>query len=368
MQTYFNMLAGIIAGLSFMIAVAAFYIGKDDKTVAFSLRRKFYSLLLLLLSFNGILQLCFEQYRGTDTEILSPIVLMAIYFMLEVCFFAFTAYNHSLVHKKLGYCIMLNYNIIVLFLLVLLNEIMDKTTHFFTYGELFAIAKANNQIFTPRLIIISMLIANAVFMAVVTVTIMMRRRYKVAIEPQEITAGGFGTTIAIWISMIGAALARNIVCSEWVCITLQILLIALIIASFLDHLLAYRRIKHIVSASTNGTIDDSELQEKISVWLASEPYPLLNNNLTMDDVASAIDTQRSTLSEYLSSHLQLSFTAWLSDNRLSRCIDQLKHTDKNLSEIAYDCGYADLPTMSKAFKRKYGFPPSKYRKFNNHEE
>ena len=53
------------------------------------------------------------------------------------------------------------------------------------------------------------------------------------------------------------------------------------------------------------------------------------------------------------------------EKRITRCEQLLLNTDMTLSEVAYECGYADLPTMSKAFKRKYGFPPSKFRVYKD---
>ena len=39
-----------------------------------------------------------------------------------------------------------------------------------------------------------------------------------------------------------------------------------------------------------------------------------------------------------------------------------KDNNKNISEIAYECGYSDLAAMSKAFKKRFGVAPTVYRK------
>ena len=44
------------------------------------------------------------------------------------------------------------------------------------------------------------------------------------------------------------------------------------------------------------------------------------------------------------------------------CRELLKDDDKNISEIAYECGYSDLAAMSKAFKKRFGVAPTIYRK------
>ena len=44
------------------------------------------------------------------------------------------------------------------------------------------------------------------------------------------------------------------------------------------------------------------------------------------------------------------------------CRELLKDNNKNISEIAYECGYSDLAAMSKAFKKRFGVAPTVYRK------
>jgi putative transcriptional regulator, araC family len=45
-----------------------------------------------------------------------------------------------------------------------------------------------------------------------------------------------------------------------------------------------------------------------------------------------------------------------------QCRELLKDNNKNISEIAYECGYSDLAAMSKAFKKRFGVAPTVYRK------
>lgn len=106
------------------------------------------------------------------------------------------------------------------------------------------------------------------------------------------------------------------------------------------------------------------VRDLIGQWLGRKPNPLQNNSLSMDIVAKQLGIERQQLSEYIYDALETTFAAWLSDQRLRECRRRLLETSDTLSEIAYQCGYADLPTMSKAFKRKYTITPSQYR--NHH--
>ena len=54
--------------------------------------------------------------------------------------------------------------------------------------------------------------------------------------------------------------------------------------------------------------------------------------------------------------------AWMSEQRLLHCAQQVAETDRKIVEIAESCGYNDLPTFSRAFKRQFGVSPSEYRR------
>lgn len=50
--------------------------------------------------------------------------------------------------------------------------------------------------------------------------------------------------------------------------------------------------------------------------------------------------------------------------RLERAAQYLKYTDERISEIAYNVGFTDIATFSKAFKKKFKHAPSTFRKRN----
>lgn len=123
----------------------------------------------------------------------------------------------------------------------------------------------------------------------------------------------------------------------------------------------YRRVE---TTDMGREQDDAVVREKIDRWLNRLPSPLQNSSLSMDMVAQQMDIDRQWLSDYIYVSQRSTFSAWLSDLRVRECRRRLLETDDTLSEIAYQCGYADLPTMSKAFKRKFAISPSYYR--NHH--
>ena len=57
----------------------------------------------------------------------------------------------------------------------------------------------------------------------------------------------------------------------------------------------------------------------------------------------------------------MSFTAYLVSYRLELAATQLADTDLNIIEIAGNCGFRNHSYFTRAFTRKYGMTPSKYR-------
>lgn len=85
-------------------------------------------------------------------------------------------------------------------------------------------------------------------------------------------------------------------------------------------------------------------------------------NPVLEDIACAIDTDREHLSAYVHQHLHTSVVSWSSELRLRRCAVLIRDGDRQVKDIALTCGYNDLATFSRAFKRLYGVSPSEYRK------
>ena len=89
--------------------------------------------------------------------------------------------------------------------------------------------------------------------------------------------------------------------------------------------------------------------------------PLLQWQSLLDDVAQALGVRSADVSEYVQKQ-GVNFMAWVSNYRLRRSAELIVGTDRKINEIAISCGYNDLPTFTRAFKRQFGVTPSEYRK------
>ena len=107
---------------------------------------------------------------------------------------------------------------------------------------------------------------------------------------------------------------------------------------------------------------EDDITRKVDAWMWTTLAVPYDNSITLDSIAEGIGIERTTLQDYLLNQQHLTFKAWISTIRVNHCKDLLDTTDYTLSEIAYMCGYADLPSMSKAFKRHFDMSPSKYKK------
>lgn len=83
--------------------------------------------------------------------------------------------------------------------------------------------------------------------------------------------------------------------------------------------------------------------------------------LTIEDVARAAGMSNSTLRRMFVEHLKMTPIEYLQDLRLARARDFLARGTFGVKEVAARVGYVDPLYFSKAFRRKFGRPPSERR-------
>ncbi len=92
-----------------------------------------------------------------------------------------------------------------------------------------------------------------------------------------------------------------------------------------------------------------------------EKQLFLNSRLTLGDVAVAIGTNRTYLSDYLNRHLHTSFYEYVNRYRVQMARGLLISEERrSLAEIAERCGFNSLSTFNRAFLREVGQTPAKY--------
>ena len=147
------------------------------------------------------------------------------------------------------------------------------------------------------------------------------------------------------------------------------------VAALLWTAFVYRRLSALTRERLSGSLLGRLLAERLPVVLALEQggttpwqtYMPLNpffasGNPVLDDIAGALGIGRDELSQYIHQALGTNLVAWVSEQRLLYSASQLEQGGRKISEIAAVCGYNDLPTFTRAFKRQFGMAPSEYRK------
>lgn len=147
--------------------------------------------------------------------------------------------------------------------------------------------------------------------------------------------------------------------------------------SYMNYLLFYEQVESILEkeaahqssskdASTGAQTGDAPgyhalIEKNLKVWLATDGYT--TPGLTIEDLATALGTNRTYLSAYINSRFHVSFREWMADHRIKFAKRMLVSKPKmNVSEVSEASGFLSLSYFTKIFTEKEGLSPSKWRK------
>ncbi|WP_337031148.1 GH39 family glycosyl hydrolase [Paenibacillus illinoisensis] len=86
-----------------------------------------------------------------------------------------------------------------------------------------------------------------------------------------------------------------------------------------------------------------------------------NEKITLQDMAHSEHLSLHYFSHFFTDKIGIPFQKYLTLIRLEKAQAQLAANDKKISEIALDCGFANIKLFNKYFKEKYGCTPGSYR-------
>lgn len=116
------------------------------------------------------------------------------------------------------------------------------------------------------------------------------------------------------------------------------------------------------NASEETVSDNTEYPSKIYVRAAvdfiTEKYM---NKIKIDDIADFIGISRSHLTGSFKKEMGVSPQEYLINFRLEKAASLLRSSKEQINIIAYQCGYEDSLSFSKAFKQKFGMSPKAFR-------
>jgi transcriptional regulator GlxA family with amidase domain len=113
-----------------------------------------------------------------------------------------------------------------------------------------------------------------------------------------------------------------------------------------------------VEGADEGTLEAS-LDPRIGRVLdAIEGNPFV----TMGDLSRLVNLSQSRLSHLFKAALSVSLNSYLSNRRVERAAELLRSTEMQVKEITYDTGYKQVPSFVRAFQRRFGASPGRYRR------
>lgn len=87
-----------------------------------------------------------------------------------------------------------------------------------------------------------------------------------------------------------------------------------------------------------------------------------HRKITLDEIAAHTSMNKSAFCSFFKKSTNEPFVVYLNRFRLQMAINLLIRTDRNISEIAYEAGFANIPYFNRCFKKEYGISPAEYRK------
>ena len=82
----------------------------------------------------------------------------------------------------------------------------------------------------------------------------------------------------------------------------------------------------------------------------------------IEQLARQVGVSRTYLYKIFISHSGKSVQQYLQDLRLTAAMDMLKKSGRDITEIAYSCGFTDSPAFCRQFKKTTGLTPLQYRR------
>ncbi len=111
--------------------------------------------------------------------------------------------------------------------------------------------------------------------------------------------------------------------------------------------------------STPEIVDyDKQFMEKLMAYLEKH---VSDSDLRIEDMASAVAMNRTTLFTKLKSITGMSPVDFVRHLRMQRAIEMVAKSEEPFAQIAYSIGFTDQRYFSRVFKKETGMTPSEYR-------
>ena len=334
------------------------------------LRRRYVAAMFTVLALQHLSLTTIVRPEGIEVYATQHIGVLSVAFIILMM--GGTAVMSRLYHRNFALWVLM---LFIPFTFLLTNTLMMASGFYrplFRWGELVDFQRITPVVFYGRVLFVSFLLVFwilAAGMLAEAYTHDRRLRAGCPLTEDAECHSGEIRFIFGWAVLIVLCLVSLCVPSLVPHIVLNLIIIgALVLTAF-----AYRQLVRYLHARDNGRLAPVLITRRVPLLLSMEqggttPWgttvtqnPFFNGNPMLDDVAQALGVRSADVSEYVQKQ-GVNFMAWVSDQRLRRSAELIVGTDRKINEIAISCGYNDLPTFTRAFKRQFGMSPSEYRK------
>jgi len=131
------------------------------------------------------------------------------------------------------------------------------------------------------------------------------------------------------------------------------------IKGYIYNLVAFMR-RHLLLSDANTLCDASKLPELLPV------VQYINGNyhtkLSLDELGKIIKSDRFRLCRLFKAATHSTLFEYINFVRLLSAEEMLIHSQKNIGEIAFECGFASIQYFNRVFKENRGYTPGTFRK------
>lgn len=104
-------------------------------------------------------------------------------------------------------------------------------------------------------------------------------------------------------------------------------------------------------------ISKSRRIEKVNEFIQQN----IQQDIKIKEVADLVNMSETAFSHFFKKRTKRSFSDYIADLRVGHAARQLMETEKNISEICYECGFNNISNFNRMFKKKLGVTPSDFR-------
>ena len=133
---------------------------------------------------------------------------------------------------------------------------------------------------------------------------------------------------------------------------------AVIILDILELISSRKDMVRILHAAQYESLSLEERKEKIERYISTNLY----GKVSLEEVSGYLGMNRTYFCLFFKKHYGKGFADYLNDLRVDKAAAMLIQGDRQIAEIARECGFKTAAYFTRAFRRSRGMTPGEYRK------